>query len=218
MGWNGSGGFTFTYNWVNDKNNGIPITASRMDTQFNDAVTGFQNCITRDAQGVATANIPFPAGLKVDTLNPYTALGPVTLSAGQLKFPASQNASSNANTLDDFSKGTWTPAGSSGNVSGVGYYVKIGPLVHIWASLVIAANIDNEDLTVTGLPYTIGNTAGDNVSGARTVATDSGRDDFWPFPRGTTTIVARDSLNAAIQTLTYSGKFAVVNGFYTTQS
>jgi hypothetical protein len=55
LGWNGSGGFTFTYNWVNDKNNGIPITASRMDTQFNDAVSGFDNCITRDNQGKPSA-------------------------------------------------------------------------------------------------------------------------------------------------------------------
>src|ERR1035437_2045665 len=43
--------------------------------------------------------------------------GPLDLtgaSAGQIKFPASQNASSDANTLDDYEEGTWTPADGSG--------------------------------------------------------------------------------------------------------
>src|SRR6478609_9592360 len=54
-GFNGSGQFSFTYNWVNDAANGVPITASRMDGQFNDAVSGFDLCITRDGQGKASA-------------------------------------------------------------------------------------------------------------------------------------------------------------------
>lgn len=56
-GWSGNGDFTFTYNWVNDAANGVPITASRMDTQFNDAISGFENCITRDNQGKPSATI-----------------------------------------------------------------------------------------------------------------------------------------------------------------
>lgn len=50
-GFNGLGQFFFTYNWVNDAANGIPITASRMDGQFNDAANGFDLCLTRDNQG-----------------------------------------------------------------------------------------------------------------------------------------------------------------------
>lgn len=65
-GWDGNGLFTFTYNWVNDAANGIPITASRMDGQFNDAVSGFDNCLTRDNQGKPSAN------LLPDTDNAYT--------------------------------------------------------------------------------------------------------------------------------------------------
>lgn len=57
-GFNGSGNFSFTYSWVNDAANGIPITASRMDTQFNDAANGFDLCLTRDGQGSASANLP----------------------------------------------------------------------------------------------------------------------------------------------------------------
>ncbi len=58
-GWNGSGGFTLTYSWVADAAAGIPITASRMDTQFSDlSVLGFGNTLTRDGQGKPSANLP----------------------------------------------------------------------------------------------------------------------------------------------------------------
>lgn len=56
-------------------------------------------------------------------------------SGGQIKFPASQNASSDANTLDDYEEGTWTPTGNSFTVVGVathaGFYTKIGRKVHL---------------------------------------------------------------------------------------
>lgn len=58
-GWNGSGVFTFPYNWENDAANGINIRADRMDTQFFIISTnGFANTLTRDGQGFATANLP----------------------------------------------------------------------------------------------------------------------------------------------------------------
>lgn len=60
------------------------------------------------------------------------------LTSGQIAFPASQNASANAKTLDDYEEGTWTPALSCvtvGNLSvtyssQLGVYTKIGRLVH----------------------------------------------------------------------------------------
>lgn len=56
-------------------------------------------------------------------------------AAGQIKFPATQNASSNVNTLDDYERGTWSGGftlggGSNGmSVSVGGSYVKIGRAV-----------------------------------------------------------------------------------------
>src|SRR3990167_5810415 len=55
---------------------------------------------------------------------------------GQIKFPGTQNASSNVNTLDDYEEGTWTPVltfATAGDLSvaysvQVGSYVKIGNL------------------------------------------------------------------------------------------
>ena len=59
--------------------------------------------------------------------------------SGAIKFPASQSASSDANSLDDYEEGAWTPqffdASSGGVQAGVatatGIYVKVGSLVNL---------------------------------------------------------------------------------------
>jgi len=58
------------------------------------------------------------------------------LQVGQIAFPASQNASAGANTLDDYEEGTFSPtvrgagtAGSGTYTTQVGLYTKVGNLV-----------------------------------------------------------------------------------------
>lgn len=58
MSFNGSGVFTRLYSWVADAANSIPITATRMDPDSNDIAQGLTNCVTRDGQSPATANLP----------------------------------------------------------------------------------------------------------------------------------------------------------------
>jgi hypothetical protein len=66
--------------------------------------------------------------------------GLLTLASGQIKFPASQNASADANTLDDYEEGSWTPVWSPAttNFASITYagdtggrYTKIGRLVYV---------------------------------------------------------------------------------------
>jgi hypothetical protein len=64
-------------------------------------------------------------------------------TAGQIKFPATQNASSDANTLDDYERGTYTPSAggftivlNGGSVSYSGTYKKVGNLVKVTARIV----------------------------------------------------------------------------------
>jgi hypothetical protein len=65
------------------------------------------------------------------------ASGTITaLSTSGITFPASQSASANANTLDDYEEGTWTPNQGSGltvvgTFNSEGCYTKIGNLVTI---------------------------------------------------------------------------------------
>lgn len=58
-GWSGTGVFTRLYSWVSDAAAGIDISSVRMDADTNLITTsGFGNCLTRDGQGAATANLP----------------------------------------------------------------------------------------------------------------------------------------------------------------
>jgi hypothetical protein len=71
--------------------------------------------------------------------------GYMRLEAGRLEFPATQNASSNANTLDDYEEGTWTPtfvftggAGSLTYTTQSGSYTKIGKMVTVQCLAVVS--------------------------------------------------------------------------------
>ena len=71
MAFNGTGTFLRLYNWVTDKINSVPITASRVDAEMDGMATGLSNCITKDGQTTITANIPFNS-------NKITGLGNAT--------------------------------------------------------------------------------------------------------------------------------------------
>lgn len=58
MAFNGSGVFQRVYNWVTDANAGVPITASRVDTEDDGFATGLSNVICKDGQTTITANLP----------------------------------------------------------------------------------------------------------------------------------------------------------------
>lgn len=102
-----------------------------------------------------------------------TDLGAICLAEGQLIFPAIANSSADANTLDDFEKGVWTPgiADNSGDGSGegqtystqVGRYTKNGNRVDITGRLTITSLgtlITAQSALLTGLPFTSVNVSG----------------------------------------------------------
>lgn len=68
-----------------------------------------------------------------------------TVSVDAVKFPATQVASSNVNTLDDYEEGTWTPAFTPASGSGITYstqvgrYTKIGNFVFAQAHLILSS-------------------------------------------------------------------------------
>ena len=102
------------------------------------------------------------------TVTPQGLVDASGASAGQIKFPASQNASANANTLDDYEEGDWTPIiGGTGGQSGQAYttqsgkYVKIGKLVVAEFRVVLstAGTITTAPM-IGGLPYTVETTVG----------------------------------------------------------
>jgi hypothetical protein len=95
---------------------------------------------------------------------------PTTSGAG-ITFPATQSASSDANTLDDYEEGTWTPAlvgtSSASYDNQVGRYTKVGRLVTI--QMLIQPNSvtytsSTAQLKISGLPFTPVAIAYDNAN------------------------------------------------------
>jgi hypothetical protein len=80
-------------------------------------------------------------------------------------FPATQVASTDANTLDDYEEGTFTPTAYGATTAGTttylsaqyGYYTKIGRQVTITISLAWSAMTGTGTLVIGGLPFTQAN-------------------------------------------------------------
>lgn len=97
----------------------------------------------------------------IDALAVARSSGLVTLPAGQLAFPATQNPSSSPNVLDDYEEGTYTPSltlggGSTGitYVARSGRYTKIGRLVTVTFSFALSAKgASTGDAALAGLPF-----------------------------------------------------------------
>lgn len=63
MAFNGSGTFVRLFNWVTDKANTVPVTASRMDSEMDGMATGLSTSICKDGQTTTTARVPFTLGV-----------------------------------------------------------------------------------------------------------------------------------------------------------
>ena len=81
--------------------------------------------------------------------------GAVPSSGTGITFPATQSASSDANTLDDYEEGTWTPSigGTATYTARVGSYIKIGKLVYIRCYIHISSLGTGSTTTISGLPF-----------------------------------------------------------------
>jgi hypothetical protein len=83
---------------------------------------------------------------------------PSTSGAG-ITFPATQSASSDANTLDDYEEGTWTATVSAGSIASQNCtYTKIGRAVFLCGEITYGVGTTTEDPSFSGLPFTSANT------------------------------------------------------------
>jgi len=92
------------------------------------------------------------------TLTTPTTSGVLTLGAG-IKFPATQSASADANTLDDYEEGTWTPTDLSGaglTFTNLGSaYVKVGQMVLVQSYINWPVTGSSASTQVGGLPFVV---------------------------------------------------------------
>ena len=88
---------------------------------------------------------------------------PAASGAG-ITFPATASASSDANTLDDYEEGSWSPTvgGNATYTTQAGKYTKIGNQVTAWFDMQINVIGTGSATTLSGLPFT---SANDGVQG-----------------------------------------------------
>jgi hypothetical protein len=119
--------------------------------------------------GTSGANVPLLNGNNTHSgNNTFSGTTSITtnaldLAVGQIAFPAVHNPSSNANMLDDYEEGTWTPADGSGAAlsfsNASGQYVKIGQLVTLTFRATWPATADTTRAAIQGFPFTPANVA-----------------------------------------------------------
>jgi hypothetical protein len=82
--------------------------------------------------------------------------GSTSVDGTGITFPATQNASSDANTLDDYEEGSWTPTlgGNSTYSYNEGKYVKIGNFVYVTGIVIVTSLGTGSTTTLSGLPFT----------------------------------------------------------------
>jgi len=112
--------------------------------------------------GPLNASTPFAVyettvGIRLLSLD---ANGSINRFGGQIAFPATQNPSSDANTLDDYEEGTFTPVVYGSTTRGTatygrqnGYYTKVGNNLSITIDVNFTGHTGTGVFNIDGLPF-----------------------------------------------------------------
>ena len=134
--------------------------------------------ITFNTNSTEAARIDPGGRLLVGLTSANTSGGKIQVSNG-ITFPATQSASSDANTLDDYEEGSWTPAYATGFSAVVytartGTYTKIGRFVQLNLFIDAGTVTASGNITITGLPFSTGSYSQNNYIGVVQVQATSG--------------------------------------------
>jgi hypothetical protein len=191
-------------------NDGFDLAHDGTDTFLSNRESGSTYIYNNNTKSITTNQY----GLGLGTATPISGTG--------IAFPASQNASGNPNTLDDYEEGTWTPVNASiGNVtvtsSGPANYVKIGRLVYISFYVGYSSNSDTNQAKIGGFPFA---SASGEIYGYFTGrAGYSGKGQVvWQLGSGNTEANAYGSTTAAVNNNDVSGTYVIVSGCYISNS
>ena len=178
-------------------NNQLTVTGGGYDGAFADSIffggnsegTTYRNKISNSVSSVVTNqqmkfSVASGSSTFIDAMT-LNGSGAVALSGGTktangtgITFPATQSASTDANTLDDYEEGTWTPQikGSSSNPTVTysvqsGYYTKIGNIVYASAYLSWSSISGGSGEFQVSMPFA---SSGDNSRGVGSVPYNTG--------------------------------------------
>ena len=129
-------------------------------------------------------------------------------SGAGITFPATQSASTDVNTLDDYEEGTWTPNQGAavtvvGAFSSSGTYTKVGRLVTIVGTMsgVTSIAVGAPNIITSNLPFT----AADNTPAGITAGVSSG---------GSALVVGTSTQLYSITTFIASGSAIIFSATY----
>jgi plastocyanin len=105
----------------------------------------------RGGYGTTQTAIINQYGIGLSTAIPSSGTG--------ITFPTSASASANANTLDDYEEGTWTPSvgGTATYGTRIAHYTKIGDTVRAFFDITIGTIGTGSLTTMSGFPFTCTN-------------------------------------------------------------
>lgn len=146
-------------------------TASGARTNLGLGTVAIENTVpvTKGGTGATTAsaartNLGLGSG-DSPTFTGLTLTGTLTATGGKIAFPATQSASADVNTLDDYEEGTWTPGLSDGTNTDAtftvqsGHYTKIGNRCFVHGAITVSSlGSLSGSLQITGLPFTANST------------------------------------------------------------
>jgi len=150
------------------------------------------------ASGTAGNAISFTQVLNLNTNGALALQGGSTSATGVgITFPATQSASSDANTLDDYEEGTFTPtvfgastAGTTSYTTQQGVYTKIGKQVTISVRLSWTAITGTGELTFGGFPFSSANDGMEYMGAVMTDGLNWGGGTFVQVYKGANTSTA----------------------------
>jgi hypothetical protein len=140
---------------------GFPIYTGSNDAIFGYLASGSTGLSTyqfRTGNNVERMRIDSSGRVLVGLTSANTSGANFQVSQG-VTFPATQSASSDANTLDDYEEGTWTPAygsaftGTYASNGQVGFYTKVGRLVTAYFWIQVSTVSGSGLLSIQGFPF-----------------------------------------------------------------
>jgi hypothetical protein len=163
--------------------------------------------------GTTTLTLPTTTGTLATLTTPSfgTTIGvggaTASTSGAGISFPATQSASSDANTLDDYEEGTWTPTGNGITYSTAdGSYTKIGRVVTARFTIVFPSTGSGSIARLFGLPFTSTSSGTNPTFGGFLSYSTHGSGILVQILDNTTVIQFDDLSSNAIQNSTLSTK------------
>ena len=161
------------------------VTATSTTTLTNKTLTG---AVMNGTLGATTPSTVVATTVKASTTMGVGGATPSASGAG-ITFPADQSilgASTDANTLDDYEEGTWTPTATNVTITSiVATYTKIGRKVYITFKAVWPVNSNTSPVVVQGLPFTSKTQSGG--SGGGSIGYNGSNTDFYPIVNSNST-------------------------------